>query len=721
MTPNRKWRQLLRQLVQRLSHQYKAFVADTAAILPVRLPQQRSRILACLFAVLVFAGYGLSVYKGVTASVAESSRAAQADDDVYTLSGRVTDGNGNGIGGVTVSAYRFAEPNDSCAEARLIPTDGAIQNHTFTSPADADWAYFTIEAGDEYLIEALTPVDSAANIRVSLYADCASGEIDGQDKSFSPDVRVRFSAPFNGRVYLFLRNENTTGPADQPYMLSVRRLGAETPTGAVIIVAGRYRFNDRLQSNIYNGAESVYRLFQERGYPADRIYYIAPESRMGGINKSATVAELQSAITQWAPGKLDSNSALTLYLFDHGSPDLFYLDEPLRQRVTPGQLDEWLRVVESAHPGVRINVIYEACYSGSFIQQPGSISRPGRVIITSAPPNALARASRSGAIFSDILFAGLAQGSSLYASFDNAQRSTRQLWLDQVAWLDDNGDGVANSPNDGNVAQQRGFAYANTFDDSAWPPYIETVAQPKIENGRGIIEATVLADEGNPVKTVCAVIYPPDYVEPQPGEGVVDMVESPAPVSLLRDGNSNRYRVADSGFTQTGIYRIVVYAESENGQTARPVAVEVGSEDVYLPMITRGDERATLAQTTEKASSVFTVVTDANGGYTLPDLPAGSYVVSTQYDEPDITPVQHQVTLPESVSGADFVISASIAPTLTPTPSPTLIPTLIPTLVPTLVPTLTSTPIPTATWTPRPTVCATKVPPSSAARALQKF
>jgi len=65
-------------------------------------------------------------------------------------------------------------------------------------------------------------------------------------------------------------------------------------------------------------------------------------------------------------------------------------------------------------------------------------------------------------------------------------------------------------------------------------------------------------------------------------------VEPPVGVPLLRDGNSNRYRATDSGFTQTGLYRIVVQAESRNGQSARPVVVEVRTGwRVFLPALAR--------------------------------------------------------------------------------------------------------------------------------------
>ena len=479
------------------------------------------------------------------------------------------------------------EPNDTCTQANAIATDGAVQQHTFVTAADDDWAFFEAEADVEYLIEATTPLDSHADVTLYVYDSCDGTSQENQGNSFSPDVRLRFKSPVTGRLYLYLRNDNSQAGDDQPYALSVRKLNAVAPKGAVIIVAGRYRYGDGLQQNIYNTTDNVYRLFQNRGYTSEQIYYIAPETRLG-ISHPATVAELRAAITTWSLDKVGSDGALTIYLFDHGSPDIFYLDEPRNQRITPADLDGWLQTVETARPGVRINVIYEACYSGSFIQQPGSISRTGRAIITSAPPNALARASRDGAIFSDSLLANLAQGSSLYASFDAARQTTSHLYLDQIPWLDDDGDGVANSPNDGKEAQRRGFAYAGSFADDAWPPYIDEVIPPsEIVNGRGLLQARILMDQKNPTQTAWAILYPPDYVEPQPGSDVVDMVPSPDPVPLISRGN-NLWSADYSGFTQTGVYRVVVHAQSNDGLYARPVAVEVTTGwQIFLPEVVR--------------------------------------------------------------------------------------------------------------------------------------
>ena len=492
---------------------------------------------------------------------------------------------------LTPTASSAYEPNDTCDVAQPITTDGTVQFHTFTTATDDDWAFFTAEAGVDYLIEALTPLGSTADVRLFVYGSCSGVAQDGQDNIFSPDVRLRFVAPTAGPIYLYLRNENSASGANQPYQLSVRRLDESNATSAVILIAGRYRNNDPLQPNIYQGTEAVYKLFQNRGYPTDRIYYIAPETRLNGLSKPATTAEVQAAITQWALDKVSNNGALTLYLFDHGASDRFYLDEPRGQRLSPTQLDTWLTALEAARPGVRINVIYEACYSGSFIQAPDTISKPGRVIITSAPATGQAFASQQGALFSDLFFAQIAQGSSLYTSFQVASQNTARIYLQQIAWLDDDGDGIANTTGEGQEAQRRGFAFAGSFTDDAWPPFIAQVQLvDTIVNGRGVLQARILADDNNPPQTAWAIIYPPNYKEPAPDPERVDMVPEPAPLPLISRGN-NLWSATASDFTQPGVYLVVVHAQNQDGLFAQPVSLEVfvaapnSPQQVYLPLV----------------------------------------------------------------------------------------------------------------------------------------
>ena len=501
------------------------------------------------------------------------------------------------------------EPNDTCQQAHPIATDGIIQTHHFQTATDVDWAYFEAEKGTAYLIEARPPLTSTVDITLQLYDTCSSEDGPPQNPDFSPSLRVQFIAPADGRYYIRTQNE-TLGAADnQPYDLSVRNLDKAGQPGLVILVAGRLTGDDALQANIYNVTDQVFQLFRSRGVEAADIYYIAPEMRPN-VDILADVASLQNAITEWAVQHgAGADRAVTLYMMDHGDPDVFYLDDVRGQTVSPAQLGGWLTELEAAAPGVRINVFYEACYSGSFIQKPGSISAPGRVIMTSTAGSSLAYASKSGAEFSDLFLTGLRQGNSLYASFQNAAEAVRSLYLLQDPWLDDDGDGVANSSGDGTEAAKRGFYNAGTLPGSdpvptfirEYPPYIRSVTISKVTAAQAragdggdapvesirAIRAEILIDKtyGDGMKEVWVLIYPPSYRAP--ADSPV-MLQPPIAPCALADVGNNQYRGQCAGFDETGAYQVIVSARSKHELVAQPRAETVTTGwQVFLPGVQR--------------------------------------------------------------------------------------------------------------------------------------
>jgi len=254
------------------------------------------------------------------------------------------------------------------------------------------------------------------------------------------------------------------------------------------------------------------------------------------------------------------------------------------QWVAPQEVDGWLSQLEAARPGVKINVIVEACYAGSFIDLPQAVSRPGRVVIASTGAWNVAWASGSGALFSDHFVTALGQGESLYAGFQTARWAVQSAHPDQTPWLDDDGDGLANETGEGQEAQRRGFSYAGTLVNEGWPPYIVQATGPeRVEQGRGVIRANVLDDER--VRRVWAVIYAPSYQPPQPGE---ELVSETLPTIVLLEQGSGWYGATYTGFNEVGLYRVVIYAEDNAGQEARPVAIEVRTGwPVFLPLVER--------------------------------------------------------------------------------------------------------------------------------------
>jgi hypothetical protein len=477
------------------------------------------------------------------------------------------------------------EIDDSCTQARTIATDGSQQSHTFHSQGDADWVQFPVRAGFEYLIEVTVPPASPANVVLDLYDACAQLPLDHQDHSFTPGARLRYQATEDGAFWLQLVNhESTVAGIHVRYELSVRQLSQMPQRGAVIIVAGKIRNNDPVGPNIYYVTDAVRQLFIDHDYSDDRIYYLAPDEQHPHVDGLATAANLETAITTWAADKVGPTQALTIYLMDHGSQGYFYLDKQKSEWVTPVQINNWLNGLEAQQPGLKVNVIIEACYAGSFIRADQSLSKAGRLIITSTDDENLAWASDRGARFSDHLLGALQRNESLYNSFREAQIAAGAANRAQRAWLDGDGNGQPEEESDRSVAAQRGFIFDGTFSDDAWPPYLAQVEVPtQLVQGRGQLRAEVRDDLK--VAHVWAVIYPPSYVAPTTSEALIQ--EALQTVKLLDQGNG-WYAATYPGFTERGTYRIVFFAEDEHQMPARPVASSMTNGSlIFLPLVAR--------------------------------------------------------------------------------------------------------------------------------------
>jgi alpha-tubulin suppressor-like RCC1 family protein len=478
------------------------------------------------------------------------------------------------------------EPDDTCALARFIPADGTTQDHTFHRANDQDWVAFQAIANQRYLILGDVGTTSRADLVLIPFRACDAVPDPGQDYSFSAGVRLEFRAATTGPVYLKLMNHSpSVGGSDVSYTISVRALQENAESGALILVAGRIREDDPLQGRIYAVTDAVYRLFLAHGYTADRIFYLAPDFR-SGVDSAVSAESLRAAITSWARDKVGADQPLTLYLMDHGARERFYLDRPRGESVAPADLDAWLAQIEALHPGLRVNVILEACYAGSFIDPPQQISRAGRVVIASTGATSVAYASPGGAIFSDHLLAALDQGDSLYGSFRKARGAVSAAYLDQTPWLDDNGNGIPNEPADGAEAQRRGFSFAGTLADEQWPPYIAEFDTPAaIQNASGEIRARVLDDPDSTVRRVWIVVYPPSYRPPDAAE---ELVSESLPGAVLQDRGGGWYGVTYTGFNEPGAYRVVIYAEDSDGLQAQPVSRWIGGGgNIYLPLVLR--------------------------------------------------------------------------------------------------------------------------------------
>lgn len=103
------------------------------------------------------------------------------------------------------------------------------------------------------------------------------------------------------------------------------------------------------QDNIHDVTHQVYNLFTAHGYGHERIYYLSSEDAGDQyiVDARPNKASLQTAITEWAMDKVDSERALTLYLMDHGGVDRFDLDRD-SETIHPDELNNWFAEVEAA-------------------------------------------------------------------------------------------------------------------------------------------------------------------------------------------------------------------------------------------------------------------------------------------------------------------------------------------------------------------------------------
>ncbi|MEM7531400.1 MAG: C13 family peptidase [Chloroflexota bacterium] len=502
------------------------------------------------------------------------------------------------------------EPNNTCADASLITPDGLSQSHTFYTAGDADWLTFTAPHVGIYRIEAMIPDGSQADIDLFYYTDCDSLPEDQFTKTFAAGARLDVHADTAGQqFYIELKNfDDLQSGADVNYNISVRAMPSDTDEdgnriipGPAIVVAGRYRGADSAQDNIDQIAQDAYNLFKAKGRNDSEIYFLATDSSLPGYDGPATLRNLELAITDWAAEQLANEGVsrvLTLYLVDHGDRDKFYLDRVNQEVLVPNDLDAWLTELEESFTELHVNVIIEACHAGSFITRgDGTISKNGRVIITSSNENYDAYVSRHGAVFSDNFLTLLGQEYNLGYSYQLSRNIVQTFHRYQEPWIDANGNSTPNETEDIALASLRSFAKPGTLGDS-WPPYIATVSHTADTTSIGTGFHTEVRHQGDnsDIDAVWGIVYPPDYVPPT-GEAayeddgelndinldVIDFV----PESAATDA---RYVEAEpyGGFTQMGVYRVIVHARDVNGLSAQPVTlmVTVGHQ-IFLPTVSR--------------------------------------------------------------------------------------------------------------------------------------
>ena len=498
------------------------------------------------------------------------------------------------------------EPDDTCTQAQSIQVGGVAQTHNFHQYQDDDWVWFDAQAGNSYLVKT-TNEGERAHALLEIYAECGEPPTE-LPVDFGTGASVAFEAEASRRYYVrTLHHDGSVYGLGTEYTLQVGQEGvpAQTP-GAVIIVAGRLYASDPQQPLITATGNRAYEIFRDAGYAADDIQYLNAETTELGVDAAPSWENVRDAVQTWARTRVGPEQPVWLYLINHGQVDRFHND--VNEEVTPAELDLWLDNLEQHSKVDQVTVVFDACFSGSFIDtytQDGygiqTLSREDRqrVIISSTssqwwaygPPNDdwepylffsagfLHALGREGG-YQNVWKAY--QAGVQYVESLGQQPGWGISVGQQTPWLDDNGNQKMDT-RDGTRAQQRGLGHAVAM--GGMNPYIEslTVTEPD-EHGAAMVAAEVV-DDGT-VETVWVRVFAPSFEAPQSADGSIPVLEVPE-VELELEGEGV-FRGTYSGFTEKGVYQVGVYARDADGNYARPRWVWVGGQKVYLPLILRG-------------------------------------------------------------------------------------------------------------------------------------
>ncbi|MCK5523642.1 MAG: hypothetical protein KAI83_10965, partial [Thiomargarita sp.] len=339
-------------------------------------------------------------------------------------------------------------------------------------------------------------------------------------------------------------------------------------------------------------ATYAYRTLQTRGYDNDEIYFLSYKPDVdincdgmtdrnvvdgpitafdlvaGTPSRDLTRADVQQAF-DWAKQKGKLDQPLVLIFVDHALTGKLRLD-PFDEVLTAQDLNAMLTDYQQT-TGSQVVVILEACHTGSLVS---GLTGPDRLIITSTAEDKAYYDNLGMFSFSKFFFDNLRRGESFYDAFQTVSDNLTTYGYPfdlQTPQLDDDGDGFANSSNDGRLARTLclngcfGALSGEITLEPETPAATVTVGQTlSLVVRAGITEGRI--------KRVWALIMTPDAAKQRNEQGFSLI---PTPVVNLRQQpeDASRWQGSFSGFQYRGDYVITFMAEDNEGFITAAVPV----------------------------------------------------------------------------------------------------------------------------------------------------
>ncbi len=392
------------------------------------------------------------------------------------------------------------------------------------------------------------------------------------------------------------------------------------PVGRAIVVVGGGLVDSNRQVEALNSlGHLAYETLLARGFEPDQIMYLNPDATQAydgdgdgyadDVDGAPTPAALQAAILDWATADLGVDNPgvgpgvpLIIYMVDHGGDDSFLINFTAAgagQEVTPTQLDSWIDAVQggdTSNPnGVDVVVIYDACRSGSFLDEVGG-GGSDRIVITSSASSESAYFGVSGTIsFSQFFWQRVRTGATLKSAFNDAAAALA-TWATQTPWLDDNGSGTYAATGDGKDGDAADlFVVGADFVTGAVLPELTPRGDALLEGDSLDIYSGILYASSSEISAMFAILTPPGFSPPQ-SEGnfdtpwLEDEEGNPLPRVYLEysSATDDWRRRLDSAelaelFTVNGRYTATLYAIDLEGRVtaAAEFSITVFGPDPY--------------------------------------------------------------------------------------------------------------------------------------------
>lgn len=335
---------------------------------------------------------------------------------------------------------------------------------------------------------------------------------------------------------------------------------------AIIIVGGEQ--SDPSWSAWENVAGQAYDALKVQGFVDQNIALRSPVTFNAGVDGSPSLANLEYLIKTWGA---DETYDLVLYLVGPGGVGTFEISPS--ETLFAADLDSWLDTLQDPSTGIpgRVTVVVDSDFSGGFVPELTPPATRQRIVMGSTGSTQTTRFLSNGDIsFSTYFWNRVLNGGTVRSAFKLAQGAMRFSGYGQRATWDDNGNGIADEKEDGQVALQHriGMGVQLAGDD---PVIGSIVGDVQLT---GTTSFTIYVNEVTTTGTIAdvtATILPPDALVPVE----LALTETPA--------NSGHYEVTYNGFTQNGIYSVSVVAIDTDDNASVPAEMFVEQLDGSSP------------------------------------------------------------------------------------------------------------------------------------------